>query len=405
MGLWRRAEETARRVAAIYGYEEIRTPIFERTELFVRGVGRSTDIVRKEMYSFKDRAGRDLTLRPEGTAPVIRAYIENSLGKREGFVKLFYIGPLFRYEKPQAGRFRQHHQFGVEAIGSFHPALDAEVIEMLMRFYEELGIGGLTVGLNSVGCPECRPAYNAELKSYLARRLGDLCEDCRRRTETNPLRVFDCKRETCARAITDAPRIPDSLCSGCAEHLASVRGMLDEAGVNYRMKSELVRGLDYYTRTTFEVYSDRLGAQNAVGGGGRYDGLVGMLGGDPTPAIGFGVGLERVVMLMGEGNAPAPPCAAVFVAVWEDECMGRAREIVRDMRRAGIAAEMGFERRSLRSQLRRANRSGARLVVIMGRDELARGMARVKSMESGEEREVALGDVVSAAGEVIEGTS
>lgn len=398
VGLWRFVEDTARRVAALYGYREIRTPIFERTELFVRGVGASTDIVSKEMYSFDDRAGRSLTLRPEGTAPVIRAYIENSLGSREGFTKLFYIGPLFRYEKPQAGRFRQHHQFGAEAIGSSSTAVDAEIIEMVMSLYGELGLSGLTAAVNSVGCGDCRPGYDSALRGYLLERVPALCDDCRRRADVNPLRVFDCKNPSCAETIAGAPRLGDSLCPSCRTQFGDLRGMLDASGIRYEVKPELVRGLDYYTRTTFEVLSDALGAQNAVGGGGRYDNLVELLGGKPTPAIGFGTGLERIVMLLKERGLEYgdPGRPAVHFAFWEEKNLGVARRILGALRRAGVAAEMDCEARSLKSQLRRANRASIPLVVILGGDEVAEGKARLKDMGTGEEKVLNLDDLVPA---------
>jgi histidyl-tRNA synthetase len=397
---WHFVEKTVRCIANLYGYGEIRTPIFESTDLFVRSVGETTDIVSKEMYSFKDRGGRSITLRPEGTASVIRSYLENSLGGKERLVKLYYLGPIFRYEKPQAGRFRQHHQFGVEAIGSAAPALDAEVIEMVMRLLGELGLKDLIATINSVGCTVCRPGYNKKLTHYLRERHASLCTDCRRRAETNPLRVFDCKQALCQAIIATAPKIGDSLCSLCREHFDAVCTFLDEAGVNHSVKPGLVRGLDYYTRTAFEIISTRLGAQNAVGGGGRYDNLIEMLGGRPTPAIGFGVGLERVLMLMMEHgvSVPVEGRLTVYVAVWENEAFTIARKVLQNLRESGIAAEIDYDLGSLKSQLRRADKLGVPFVVLAGRDEVERGVVRLKRMETGEEREIE----VARIGEVIQ---
>lgn len=401
---WRFVEAAARRIAALYGYSEIRTPVFESAELFTRSVGESTDIVSKEMYTFTDRGGRSLSLRPEGTAPVIRAYLENSLDRMEKISKLYYIGPIFRYEKPQAGRQRQHHQFGVEAIGAAEPECDAEVICMLMHFFRELGLKGLKIILNSVGCRDCRPGYDELLRGYLEKEESALCSDCRRRARENPLRVFDCKKAGCAALIAAAPRVTESLCGACREHFAAVCALLKEEGMdNYVVKPELVRGLDYYTRTAFEVVAGELGAQNAVGGGGRYDGLIELLGGRPTPAVGFGTGLERILMVMDEQGVriPAEDRPAIAVAAWESECMEAARRTLRVLRAAGLPAEMDFGAASLKAQLRRADRIGVPLVLIIGRDELGRGAGRLKDMRTGEEREVLLDGIADTVKEYL----
>ena len=389
---WRVVEEAARRVAGLYGFGEIRTPIFESTDLFVRGVGEATDIVRKEMYTFKDGSGRSLTLRPEGTAPVIRAYLENSLGRAETPARLYYLGPVFRYEKPQAGRYRQHHQFGAETIGAAAPAADAETIQMLLQFYAMLGIERVATMVNSVGCRQCRPGYGAALAAHLAERKAALCGDCRRRAETNPLRVFDCKQPGCAEIIAAAPRVKEHVCARCRGHFDAVLGLLDEAGVHYTVKPELVRGLDYYTRTTFEIVAGELGAQNAVGGGGRYDDLVELLGGPPTPAVGFGTGIERVLMVMKEQGAASRDARGVAVAVvaWEPDAMPVARRMLRELRAAGVGAEMDGEGGSLKSQMRRAGRRGIPFVLILGAEERARGAATLKEMRTGQEREMPL---------------
>lgn len=395
---WHFVEEIVRQVAALYNYREIRTPIFESTDLFIKSEGEFTDIVSKQMYTFQDRAGRSLTLRPEMTPNVIRAYLENSLDQKEKFVKLYYMGPIFRYEKPQAGRYRQHHQFGIEALGSAAPALDAEVVEMIMCLYRKLGLGGLKAVVNSVGCKKCRPAYNTLLRSYLGTKTGGLCEDCRRRAETNPLRVFDCKEPSCAAAIGEAPKACDNLCEECRGHFGAFRRLLDEAGVAYQVKPELVRGLDYYTRTAFEIVSEDLGAQNAVGGGGRYDDLIEALGGPPTPAIGFGTGIERILMVMQERGIAIPGDRALNVCLiaWEGEVMEAARKLLRGLRSVGISAEMDYNMGSLKSQLRRADRLGVPAVLFLGKDELSRGVAKLKSMKTGEEREIALDGAAEA---------
>jgi len=395
---WHFLERTARRVAALYGYGEVRTPIFESTDLFVKSEGESTDIVSKQMYTFKDRAGRSLTLRPEMTPNVIRAYLENSLNQKDKFIKLYYVGPIFRYEKPQAGRCRQHHQFGVEAIGSAAPALDAEIVEMIMHLYGELGLTGLKAIVNSVGCRKCRPDYTTVLRSYLELRLKALCPDCHRRAEINPLRVFDCTQPLCSATIARAPRVSDNLCDGCREHFHTFCALLEESGIEYTVKPELVRGLDYYTRTAFEIISEDLGAQDAVGGGGRYDDLIESLGGPPTPAIGFGTGLERILMVMeGRGVAVADEGAlSVYLVAWEKEGMGAGRKILRSLRMRGVAAEMDHRMSSLKSQLRRADRLGVPFVLLLGKDERARGTATLRNMKTGEEREVALDSAAEA---------
>jgi len=305
VGCWQQAEATFRELCRLYRYEEIRTPMFEETDLFVRAVGEDTDIVSKEMYTFEDRGGRSLTLRAEGTAPVIRAYLENSLQgqDRERLVKLYYIAPVFRYDRPQAGRYRQHHQCGAEAINSAEPEVDAEIIQLSLHFFRKLGIKDVTLLLNSVACPACRPEYVQALKSQIAPQLEQLCRECQRRYETNPLRLLDCKNEQCQQIMENAPVLRDMLCPDCAEHFARLQQTLDVLDVPYTLDPTIVRGLDYYTKTAFEFVAPGLGAQDSIGGGGRYDELIEQCGGPPTPAVGVGIGLERVLLAQEAANA------------------------------------------------------------------------------------------------------
>lgn len=393
---WRFLEGKVREVASRFGYGEVRTPTFEEAELFARSVGEDTDIVSKEMYTFEDRGGRLLALKPEGTAPVLRAYLEHGLHKRGGLTKLYYISPIFRYEKPQAGRYRQSHQFGAEAIGSGEPSLDVEVIDLALSIYRELGLSEISLLLNSIGCPNCRPSYRQELLKFARAHREELCEDCRRRMETNPLRLLDCKVEGCRRVMARAPVISQYLCSDCREHFEEVKRGLRSLGVAYREESRLVRGLDYYTRTVFEVVHGGLGAQNAICGGGRYDGLVEELGGPPTPALGFAGGVERTLLAMeAEGKLPElDERVEVFVAYLDDPGREALPKVLSELRRAGLRADGSYTGRSLKSQLRQADRMGARYAVILGGEELARGAAVVRDMELSEQREVPLDGVL-----------
>ncbi|NQT30285.1 MAG: histidine--tRNA ligase, partial [Candidatus Saganbacteria bacterium] len=296
--LWQYLEQTCRQIFDLYNYSEIRTPIFEKTELFTRSIGQTTDIVSKEMYEFKDRKGRSLTLRPEETAPVVRACVENNLISLDKITKLYYIGPMFRYERPQAGRQRQFHQAGVEVFGSADPLVDAEVILLNMQLFDALGLKNLEVDINSVGCKKCRPEYQKKLKTYFKNNIKHMCVECQERFEKNPLRILDCKEVKCQKFVNDAPASIDMLCPECSEHFAKVIEYLKEAGCNFKINNRLVRGLDYYTKTSFEIVSNQLGAQNAVSGGGRYDTLVAELGGKSIPAVGFAIGLERVIEII-----------------------------------------------------------------------------------------------------------
>jgi histidyl-tRNA synthetase len=386
---WQRVENAARSVFEAYGYREIRGPVFERTELFARGIGTETDIVKKEMYTFEDRGGDSLTLRPEATAGVLRAYIEHGFHVEPKPVRLYTMGPMFRYERPQAGRYRQFHQANVEALGETHPALDAEVIAMLMDFFGALGLADrLELRVNSIGDAGTRPVYIAKLVEYLTPHRAELCGECQARIERNPLRVLDCKTAACQPIIEKAPSILESLSPDASEHFDSVRRYLDAMGIAHQVDPRLVRGLDYYVRTTFEVLTTELGAQNAVAGGGRYDGLIAQLGGGPDPGIGFAIGLERVVLLLGDDVRGAAP-VALLIPLGEP-ALQRLLPVARRARQAGVSVEIGHGQRRLPRELERANRLGAAWAVIAGDDELARGEAILREMRTGEQRQVAL---------------
>jgi len=362
---WRRVEAAFEATFESYGYEPVRTPIFEFTDVFQRSVGEETDIVSKEMYTFLDRGGRSITLRPENTAAVIRAYLENGLHRRGGVSRLCYTGPMFRYDRPQAGRYRQFHQVGVEAIGSMNPLLDVETIDVVMTALESLGFSGLVVKLNSVGCSVCRKPYTAVLRRELERLRGQLCEDCVGRTEKNPMRVFDCKR--CVDVKSDLPPISEHLCAECAAHFASVRAHLDALGRLYEVDTKLVRGLDYYTRTTFEILHGSLGAQNALCGGGRYDNLVEECGGPPTPAVGFSAGLERIISVLPEASGEAGTARSgpdFYLVCLDDSSAGRALLAARTLRAFG-KVEVDPSMRVLKTQLSQAEKRGARVTVIV----------------------------------------
>ena len=394
VGRWQRVERAAAEVCARYGYVEVRTPVIEREELFAKGTGESTDIVQKEMYAFTDKGGERITLRPEATPSLVRAFVEHGLEQALPFAKLYSLGPMFRYERPQKGRYRQFHQLDVEVFGIADPAIDGEVIEMASTFVTELGLEAELV-INSVGCDACRPAFGAALLAALGERVSDLCADCRRRAGTNPLRIFDCKVPGDQPIIDALPHSEDYLCDACRDHFVEVRRHLDAYGLSYRVSHRLVRGLDYYTRTTFEILGAGLGAQNALLGGGRYDGLVKQLGGPDRPGIGFAAGLERLVLALPEGAGDAAPVDA-FVVALGDGTWAAARLLARDLRRAGLRVLTDYGGRSSKSQMKRANRSGARHMLILGEDELAAGEVTVKEMETSEQRRVARGAVAAA---------
>ncbi|MDA8163560.1 MAG: histidine--tRNA ligase [Desulfobacteraceae bacterium] len=390
--VWQRIEATARDIFHRFGFAEIKVPILEKTELFARSIGEATDIVEKEMYSFTDRNGESVTMRPEGTASVLRAFIEHGLHVRQPVNRLYTIGPMFRHERPQKGRLRQFHQLSVEALGSEHPRLDAEVMAMAALLLTELGLTA-SLEINSLGCPACRPAFKESLVAYAKARVGEICDDCVRRSDTNPLRVLDCKNEQCRIAFREAPSILDHLCADCRAHFAAVEEGLGALAIPYRVNPFMVRGLDYYSRTTFELLSGELGAQSAVGAGGRYDGLVAQLGGPALPGIGFAMGMERLVLLMqqaGEGQAQLASTVDVYVAALGEAAGKAGFRLLHELRRKGVRAAMDHEGRSLKSQMKQAGRLQARYVFLLGEEELKRGELVVKEMATGEQTTVAL---------------
>ena len=387
--LWTRVENTAREIFDLYGFAEVRTPIFESTELFARGVGEDTDIVSKEMYTFEDRDEKSLTLRPEGTAPVVRAHIEHQLQQESPIAKLYYLGPMFRRERPQKGRYRQFHQIGAEVLGSDNPAIEAEVLEMLQFFLKRIGIEDQTLLVNSIGCNICRPRFLEELKRALAEKKDGLCADCQRRSETNPLRVLDCKVESCQPIIESLPKISDFLDDGCRTHFDKFLGYLTSRQISFTIVPRLVRGLDYYTRTTFEITSGALGAQNTLIGGGRYDGLAEALGGPPTKGFGFALGLERILLVLQESGKQAQlPSPQLFLAPLGEAAFEKATLLARDLRQQGIRCVLDFETRSLKSAMRLANKLQAQHVLILGDSELQTGKYPLKRMSDGTQREV-----------------
>jgi histidyl-tRNA synthetase len=391
--LFTRMEDAARRVFGAYGYQELRLPLLEYTELFSRAIGAETDVVQKEMFTFPDRKGRLMTLRPEATAGILRACIENSLYSRESLIKIFCCGPMFRYERPQKGRMRQFHQLDCECLGAPEPQADAEIILMLLHFLRELGIGNLTLDLNTLGCRACRPAYVSALTSFL-RSLSpdDLCENCRRRIRTNPLRILDCKEPACQALTRDAPRIPEHVCPDCADHFATVRALLDNQGAACTLNPRLVRGLDYYTRTAFEFVSSSIGAQGAVAGGGRYDGLPAQIGGPDLPGIGFACGMERLALLMAEAARPRPD---FFIASPQTSEIPLA--LAQILREAGLRGELAFSAGSLKSQMRQASRNRARFCLILGEEELAQGTVTIRDLDNAAQQSLLQADLPSWA--------
>jgi histidyl-tRNA synthetase len=396
---WSFIQKKASDICELYGYQRIDTPTFEDARLFVRSIGEETDIVEKEMYSFEDKGGDLITLRPEGTAPVCRAYVEHGMHTLPQPVKLHYIAVIFRYERPQAGRYRQHHQFGAEAIGDSDPALDAEIIDMAWQLYVNLGLKGLTLSLNSIGCNTCRPSYLNSLKSYYSQHKESLCPDCKRRLLKNTLRLLDCKNPTCLSLSEKAPRSIDFLCQECAEHFGKLTKYLKLLNIPFSLSHRLVRGLDYYTKTVFEITPEgETGAQVAIGGGGRYDNLIEQLGGKPTPAVGFATGIERLVLNLKRQDVAVPnvPTPTVFMAYLGNEAKEKAIEFISQLRNAGISVVGTFGDRSLKAQLKQADASKARYALIIGEDEVKSKTAVLRNMAKGEQQTIPIDKVVSS---------
>ena len=393
---WQYVEGVAREVAELFNFKEIRTPVFEHTELFQRGVGDTTDVVTKEMYTFKDKGDRSITLKPEGTAGVARSFLENGMANGVLPAKMYYIIPAFRYERPQAGRLREFHQFGVEVYGSASAQTDAETILTASTLLKKLGLQ-IKLYINSIGCPTCRAAYNKALKEFFAPHLDELCGDCKTRFEKNPLRLLDCKEENCKKINVDAPKILDYLCEDCAAHFEEVKACLTLSGVEYEVNPRIVRGLDYYTRTVFEFVSTSIGAQGTVCGGGRYDGLIEQLGGKPAPAVGYAAGIERLLMVMEQTGVeiPAAPVPTVYIAGMDSACRQKAFALASELRLSGVNAEIDLMERSVKAQFKYADKIGAKYVAVIGGNELAEGKANVKCMANGESESVAFADMVA----------
>ena len=396
MDEWQRVESVMRSLCEDFGIGELRTPIFEHTELFLRGVGETTDIVQKEMYTFKDKGDRSITLRPEGTAGAARSFIEHGIYNNPQPTRFYYIGPMFRYENTQKGRQRQFHQFGVEMYGSYSPALDAEVISVAAQLLKRLGIHDVELRINSLGCPECRQKYNTALKEYIGSNIDKLCDDCRERFEKNPLRVLDCKEEKCQRIIADAPVVLDYLDEECTEHFETVKAILDEMGIKYEVDDKIVRGLDYYTRTVFEFVSNGIGAQGTVCGGGRYDNLVAECGGQPTGAAGFAVGIERLLLVLEAQNGAFEKKAEkdIYIGAIGKAGLIKGQGIAYRMRQAGIKAECDSVCRSVKAQMKYANKTGAAYSVILGDNEIAEDSVKLKNMETSEEEPVKVSELL-----------
>ena len=392
---WHYLEDVVRKTAAEFGFKEIRTPTFEHTELFLRGVGETTDIVNKEMYTFTDKGDRSITLKPEGTAGVARAYIENCLGDMPQPVKMYYLTPVFRYERPQAGRLREHHQFGVELYGSASPYADAEVMLVAKTLFDKLGLTEPVLNINSIGCPECRKKYNAALKEYLAGNIDKMCASCRERFDKNPLRILDCKEPGCKAITASAPKTLEYLCDDCRAHFEKLQSILSSAGVEFRVNPSVVRGLDYYTGTVFEFISSAIGAQGTVCGGGRYNNLVSEVGGKPTPAVGFGMGLERLIMILENLNLylGEPETPTIYIAPTSEAEAEAAFSVVGELRKKGVSAECDIMGRSLKAQMKYAGKRGYGFVAVMGADEKKKKKIKIKHMSDGVETECAISDI------------
>ena len=394
---WHYVEKKFREICALYGYEEIRTPIFEHTEVFARSVGDTTDVVQKEMYSFTDRGDRQLSLKPEGTASVIRSFIENKMYADTQPTKLYYITPCFRYERPQAGRQRQFHQFGIEVLGSDGPSVDAEVISLAVQFFNEMGLKNLSVNINSVGCPKCREEYNRKLKEYLDKKVDVLCETCLERKDKNPMRVIDCKNPHCKENLQDIPFMIDHLCDDCKEHFEKLQTYLKEMDINYVVDKTIVRGLDYYKKTAFEIISNDIGSQSTVCGGGRYDGLVEMLGGPKgISGIGFGLGVERLLLTLENNNIEIenPKSTDIYIATIGDAAKTKSFKLIKDLRSNHISADNDHLDKSLKAQFKYSDKLNAKYTVVIGDDELANDTATLKNMKTSEQTTIKLSELV-----------
>ncbi len=391
-GEWQAVEEVMRSEAALHGFGEVRTPVFEHTELFLRSVGDTTDVVEKQMYTFNDKGGRSITLRPEGTAGAVRAMLEHALYNDGLPVKLYYLTSCYRYEKPQAGRLREFHQFGVEMFGAAAPVADAEVICLAKSIFDRLGVKNLTLELNSIGCPECRAKFHQALKEYFEGYRDQLCETCLSRLERNPMRILDCKSPVCSKIAEGAPHILDYLCDDCREHFEGVQSYLKAAGVEFVINPTIVRGLDYYTRTVFEFVSNDLGAQSTVCGGGRYDGLTEQMGGKPMAGLGFGLGMERLMLVLEAQKIqmPAPPACEVYIASMGEAAGREAIRLVNELQHSGVAAACDLCARGLKAQMKYANKIGAAFTLVLGDNELAQKSAKIKNMKTGEEKPISL---------------
>lgn len=394
---WHYVEKKFREICALYGYEEIRTPIFEHTEVFDRSVGDTTDVVQKEMYSFTDRGDRQLSLKPEGTAGVIRSFIENKMYADTQPTKLYYITPCFRYERPQAGRQRQFHQFGIEVLGSDGPSVDAEVISLAVQFFNEMGLKNLSVNINSVGCPTCREEYNRKLKEYLDKKVDVLCETCLERKDKNPMRVIDCKNPHCKENLQDIPFMIDHLCDDCKDHFEKLQTYLKEMDINYVVDKTIVRGLDYYKKTAFEIISNDIGSQSTVCGGGRYDGLVEMLGGPKgISGIGFGLGVERLLLTLENNNIEIenPKSTDIYIATIGDAAKTKSFKLIKDLRSNHISADNDHLDKSLKAQFKYSDKLNAKYTVVIGDDELANDTATLKNMKTSEQTTIKLSELV-----------
>ncbi|OPJ56777.1 histidine--tRNA ligase [Alkalithermobacter paradoxus] len=393
---WIYVEELFRKVCSLFGYEEVRTPIFEHTELFKRGVGETTDIVQKEMYSFEDNGGREITLKPEGTAPAVRAFIENKLYADAQPTKLYYITPCFRYERPQAGRLRQFHQFGIEVFGSNAPSVDAEVMALAIEFFKRVGLESLELRINSIGCPSCRKEYNNILREYLRNKVDTLCNTCKDRYERNPMRILDCKNPVCNEETVDAPLLINHICTECKDHFEKVRKHLEGMNIKYEIDPKIVRGLDYYNKTAFEIISKDIGAQSTVCGGGRYDGLVEQLGGPSTPGVGFGMGIERLLLTLENNNINIPKKEGldIFVVTIGEKAEEYSFKIISQLRQNDISCDKDHIGRSVKAQFKYSDKVNARFTVVIGDDEIEKDTVQLKDMSTSNQYEIKLSELL-----------